>query len=88
MKPTGCLEGRVVSNDGTPIAEARVFLAAGVERVESPAVSTTDGGHYFLAGLVPGSYTVLLSSNTHGDHSTRVQVRETVTTRLDFVLPA
>jgi hypothetical protein len=89
MARTGRIEGRVVSQDGTPLAQVSVLLSAGVvEQQDAATASTSDGGDYRVNGLEPGAYTVRISSRTHGEHATRISVRPTATTRLDFILPA
>lgn len=88
MARTGRIEGRVVAHDGRPLADVLVLLSArSFDRGPDISASTSTGGEYRLGDLEPGSYTVLVSSRTHGDHSARIPVGPTTPARLDFVLP-
>lgn len=87
LAPGGVLEGTVVSaGTRTPVPEAFVtaYTDAGVEAGWSQA----DGeGHYRIASLRTGEYTVVSSGPRHSKFSITAAVELGVTTPLDLQLP-
>jgi len=59
---TGTLQGRVVTEQGTPLAKATVLITAQGGMTDRYEIQTDDGGEYMQIGLRPGAYRVTASA--------------------------
>jgi hypothetical protein len=89
----GRIVGTVTTADGSPVAGAQIYVRGGMMSMPE-AVLTDAQGNYEIAGVPPGSYTVMLMPQGMGGGGSaggsveikQAAVREGAEERVDFVL--
>jgi hypothetical protein len=62
---TGAISGRVVNENGQPLAHATIYVSATMDRLQTRISATDDGGNFQVDGLDPLIYTVSASAPSY-----------------------
>lgn len=72
--PTAVISGQVVTSDGNPVANARLYFTAGPAPLPEIAALTDADGRFALGVSQPGTYQLSCSLDERGPFTETVEV--------------
>jgi protocatechuate 3,4-dioxygenase beta subunit len=80
------ISGVVLSPDGKPVSNARVYFTAGPVPLPEIAAVTDNSGAFTLTAPAPGEYVIESAADEFGARSSKVKVKGGEQVRLDLKL--
>jgi hypothetical protein len=83
----GSIQGRVLTPDARPVADASVLIAEGAGAFPDIAALTDDDGRFGFDDLPPGEYTILVNVEGHDPFTAEFTVQPGESEPQDIFLP-